>query len=548
MNQVQRQIRLAKIYRDLKILIIDDFENFRLALKQMLRAFGAQDIHTASNGENAIKKCETDRYDIILCDYNLGDKKNGQQILEELRFKETIKYDTIFVIVSAETAKDMVMGALEYLPDGYITKPINKDVLQKRLDLLLEQRAELADVIQALDQKNWQRVVNLCTQAIQNHSRYTTWCLRTQASAHYMLEQYEQAQKIYEEVLTKRDIGWARLGMGKVKLAQKQFDEAIDSFRSLLDKNPDEVDAHDWLASTYEQMGRFREAQQTLEKAVAISPFAILRQQKLADVCLKNNNVERATEAYRSAVKLSNNSVHDKPENYLQLGRCLSDLSEGDKTSEGKKRAKEAITTLDKANHKFKEDASVRLKSMLIESRVHLGQENAKKSQDVLAKASELMNQIEPEPEDHLEMAKTLYAQGDTAKAEKVLFSLSENHGTDRGLMKKIEDLLDEPVSLKKKLEARSLNKQGINLFENGKIKEAMAVFDKALEVTPKHPALNLNLVQVMLKDIKTQATDKSAMIEKCQACLNNVKHIPEQHRQHKRFLHLSKKVASLVN
>ena len=126
-------------------------------LNKCSRAFGVVDIHTASNGEDAVKKCETGRYDIILCDYNLGEKKNGQQILEELRFKETIKYDTIFVIISAETAKDMVMGALEYLPDGYITKPINKELLQKRLDTLLEQRDEQGEVIKALDKKTGQR-------------------------------------------------------------------------------------------------------------------------------------------------------------------------------------------------------------------------------------------------------------------------------------------------------------------------------------------------------------------------------------------------------
>ncbi|PID43234.1 MAG: hypothetical protein CSB48_06955 [Proteobacteria bacterium] len=546
MNEAQRQIRLAKIYRDLTILVVDDFENFRLAITQMLRAFGVQDIHTASNGELAIKKCETSRYDIILCDYNLGDKKNGQQILEELRFKEAIKYDTIFVIVSAETAKGMVMGALEYLPDGYITKPINKDLLQKRLDSLLEQRTELADVITALNNNNWQRVIDLCKKAVKNHSKHTTWCLRTQASAHYMLNQHEEAKKIYEAILTKRNIGWACLGMGKVNLAQKQFDEAIDNFRSLLDKNPDAVDAYDWLASTYEQMGRFQEAQQTLEKAVSISPYAILRQQKLADICIKNNNVERAAEAYRSTVKLGNNSIHDKPENYLQLGRCLSDLSEGDKTGEGKKRAKEAIATLDKLNHKFKENASARLQSMFIESRVHMGQDNAKKSQNVLAKASQLMNQVELQPEDQLEMAKTLYARGETDEAEKTLSLLAQNHGTDPALMNRIESLLDEPVSLRERLKARSLNKEGITLFGNGKMQEAMEAFNQALEVTPKHPALNLNLVQVMLAAIKNRSEDQTEMIRKCQVCLDNVKHIPERHRQHKRFVHLSRKVASL--
>ena len=144
--------------------------------------------------------------------------------------------------------------------------------------------------------------------------------------------------------------------------------------------------------------------------------------------------------------------------------RCLSELSEGDKTNEGQKRAKEALTTLDKVNHKFKENANVKLQSMLIESRVHLGQDNDRKATEVLSKAMEFVDQIELKPEDHLELARTLYAKGQVDKAENPLM-LAQSHGQDRNIMNQIEDLLDEPVSLKKKMKARTLNKEGITLL-----------------------------------------------------------------------------------
>ena len=112
--------------------------------------------------------------------------------------------------------------------------------------------------------------------------------------------------------------------------------------------------------------------------------------------------------------------------------------------------------------------------------------------------------------------------------------------------MNQIEDLLDEPVSLKKKMKARTLNKEGITLFESGSIDEAVQIFEKALEATPKHPALNLNLVQVLLKVVKTDPSLTSSIAAKCRTCLDNVKHIPERHRQYKRYQHLIKKVAEL--
>jgi len=95
-------------------------------------------------------------------------------------------------------------------------------------------------------------------------------------------------------------------------------------------------------------------------------------------------------------------------------------------------------------------------------------------------------------------------------------------------------------------VKARSLNKQGIGAFENGDLAEAIKVFDEALSVTPKHPALNLNIVQVMLKQIKDQGGNPE-LKRRCQSCLDNVKHIPSQHRQYKRYVFLVKKVGALA-
>lgn len=36
-------------------------------------------------------------------------------------------------MVTAETSKEMVMGAREYQPDAYLTKPLNRAMLEKRL-------------------------------------------------------------------------------------------------------------------------------------------------------------------------------------------------------------------------------------------------------------------------------------------------------------------------------------------------------------------------------------------------------------------------------
>lgn len=545
MSDLQRQIQLARSYRSLKFLVVDDFENFRLSIKQMIRAFGVDSIEVSSNGEDAVARCEHKEFDVILCDYNLGPKKNGQQVIEELRHNQLLKQTSIFILITAETSKDMVMGALEYLPDGYITKPITRAVLQKRLDGMIEQREILRPINEAIDAGNIDLAIQLINREMQSETKYLTWCLRKLASLLYVKEEYAAAQRIYEDVLSKRDIGWANLGLSKVYIALGRYDEAIESLTNLISTNGNLIEAYDYLAEAQVKNGKGKDAQKTLEKAVEISPFAILRQTKLAEVCQQNKDIEGATEALRSCVKLGHNSVHESADNYLNLGRNLSDLSEGDTSEQGKKRAKEALHALSRASKKFNDDADVKTNALLIESRVHKGQGDDAKSASALDKAKNEMDMKTASASTGLEFAKTLYSLGEVAQAEELLSDLATRFGEDQSIMNAIEDLLDEPVSLQKKIKARALNKDGIKFFEEGDLEEAILVFDDALAVTPKHPALNLNIVQVMLKQIKQQGGNPK-LKQKCNFCLDNVKHIPSQHRQYKRYLHLRKKVDAL--
>ena len=545
MSELHRQILLAKYYRSLRILVVDDFENFRLSLKQMISTFGVETIETASNGEDAVARCQSQAFDVILCDYNLGAGKNGQQVLEELRYNKLLKETSIFILITAETSKDMVMGALEYLPDGYVTKPITKAVLQKRLDSMIEQREFLKPINEAVDKGQLDLAIQLVNREMQSKTKYLSWCLRKLAALSYEKGDFLASKKIYEDVLAQRDLGWARLGLAKVNIALENFDEAIANLTDLIEQNPNLIEAYDWLSEAQLRKGKAKDAQVTLKNAVSISPFAILRQSKLADVCSQNKDIEGAADAFRKTVKLGYNSVHESPQNYLNLGRCLSELAEGDTSDQGKKRAKEAISTLERAAKKFKEDDDVITSALLIESRVYKGQGDENKSKAALEQAKQSIDLDKASAETTLELAKTLYSAGDVSQAEQLLFNLASTHADNQSIVNEIEEMLDEPVSQQKKVKARQLNKKGIQAFDAGDLEEAIKVFDEALNVTPKHPALNLNIVQVMLKQIQEQGGNPE-LKQKCDRCLNNVQHIPPQHRQFKRYEFLRKKVDAL--
>ena len=172
------KIDVIKIYKQKRGLVIDDYPDMRGSIRRMLENFGVSKVDTASNGEEAILKCEENFYDIILADYNLGDAKNGQQILEELRFKNLLKNTSLYMMITAETTKDMVFGALEYQPDDYLTKPFTQAVLGKRLDRMLIEKESLYEINSAMDKLDFDRAIKLCQQRIDMHDKLETRCYK----------------------------------------------------------------------------------------------------------------------------------------------------------------------------------------------------------------------------------------------------------------------------------------------------------------------------------------------------------------------------------
>ena len=151
------QLDLSKLH----FLLVDDFANYRAMLRSILQSCGAQYIDDVSNAENALEKIVKIKYDVILCDYNLGDGKNGQQLLEEIMYRHLIPYGTIYIMVTAENTQGMVMAAVEYRPDGYLNKPFPKDLLVKRLEMLVEKKAIMKDIYTAYNKQDYNKALSL---------------------------------------------------------------------------------------------------------------------------------------------------------------------------------------------------------------------------------------------------------------------------------------------------------------------------------------------------------------------------------------------------
>ena len=75
-------------------LVIDDFQGMRTLLRDMLRELGVARVDIAANGNEATGLLGGHRYDVVLCDYNLGNGR-GYSVREVIAAAEQVTGTTI---------------------------------------------------------------------------------------------------------------------------------------------------------------------------------------------------------------------------------------------------------------------------------------------------------------------------------------------------------------------------------------------------------------------------------------------------------------------
>ncbi len=527
------KLDLLKIYKHKSVLIIDDYPDMRGSIRRMVENFGVKNVETVSNGEHAIAKCEENSYDIILADYNLGDGKNGQQILEELRYKKLLEQKCIYMMITAETTKDMVFGALEYQPDDYLTKPFTLSVLEKRLDRLTIEKEALYEINDAIDKDSLDRAIALCQQRINMHDKYEFRCFRIMGGCLYKRRKFDKAKQVYEGIVRDRDLEWANIGLGKSLIALGDLDGAEKVFGNLIDNGCLCLEIYDCMAEIHNQRGQSESAQKILEQAIELSPNAILRQEKLADLSEDNHNWSQAELARKKVIRLGNNSVYESPEHHFKLARTIT--SEMEYNENPKKRLKDVDEVLRKVKRKFNDD-TVNLQSDILEANVCAKAGNLEKSQSIIANVeSRLDTAISKPAQLMLDMAQTYSAAGDRDKAKKLLKDLSEIHADNDELSDAIDRISDEPLSKKGKQQAVELNTAGKKLFTGKEYDKAVELFSQGLKHYPNNMGLNLNLMLALVREMTANGTTPS-QLDRCGIAKEKLQHLSSDNPLYDRY------------
>jgi CheY-like chemotaxis protein len=535
-------------YAKLQALIVDDFESFRITLSKMLQEFGVGTVDSVASSNDALRYCNSKVYDVILCDQNLGKGKTGQQILEVLRHKPNLNSDSLFVLVSAESNKSIIMAAYDYEPDAYLTKPITGQTLGQRLERLFKQRMALATIYKAIKDKDLSSAIRLCEAEIATANRYAGACQKMLGRMLLQVSNVEKAEALYRNILDVRQLDWAMLGMAQTKKLQGDSLSAQQWLEEIIQFNPLCLKAYDLLADIMAERSDYQGQQKVLQKAVDISPLSILRQQQLGDVSFKNNDLLGAANAYRKAVKIGENSCHDNIKFHESFAHAGIQLAKLDKNLASTV-VRDALKVIAEIPLRFGKTNSVKMNALLLESQLCVASGEVRRAEEALVNAQKIIDADASAVtlDTRIELVRALRELGNKSESDNIIAQLLSEYEGDEDQLQKIDCLLDEPCSAKNKALVAQINKDGIAFYEAKDFGRAVDCFTSALQDFPQHIGLRLNLVQALMGHFKKEP-EKSTLLTAMQQTMDYIrKIIPDNHAQFRRFRQLEELLRGII-
>lgn len=503
-------------YHKKQVLIIEDLAEMRSSLKSMLGNMGVQHVETIGNGEDALEKLRSTHYDIIFSDYELGRGKDGQQVLEECRAAKLVKAETIFIMVTAAQTVEMVMGALEYEPDGYIAKPVTLEILRTRLNKIVRTKEVYRDINAAIDRRDTSAALDACNRLAVEKPKFALAAYRIKGKLLIEAGRHEEARDIFETVLGIKRVGWAVLGMAKVHYFAGEFEEARKLLEGLATTNAKYVEAHDWLAKVLEMQGKYNAAQKVLEKAVATSAKSVLRQQALARLAEMNNDYDVMYKACRKSIALGKNSYFRNPQIYISLAKSIQPRIKHGSMRDQKLAFTEAMGLIESARTEFDNmDQLTSIKAALIEAQTlfNAGKQNEGKlafkfAQMQLEKAGNL------NLDDKLDIMLARLALDDENAAKAYAEMLLSQVRGNRRLENKYYGVMETHLSGKHDERLALMKKRGEELTNRGDWEDATDVYLRASQLKNSDDDVRLSALRAAVGMFKNGRKDNSKIKE----------------------------------
>lgn len=501
-------------FSKLTALVVDDSSAQQGTLRSQLTMLGIQKVEVASNPDDALRLAKSGKHNLVLCDYNLNNKTDGQQLLEHLRDTAALSPDCLFFMVTAESTYTSVAAASEHKPDAYLLKPITAADVEERLRSSLERRKALTPITDALARKDLLSALAACDATLARKDRWAIAALQHKGNVLLQLGRHADAAALYSALRDQQPkLAWPRIGLGRALKAGGAFDDARELAEALIG-SPDgckNMAAYDLLAEVLEAKGDVQSAQWALRDAAAAVPSA-KRNRLLAEAAFRNGDLATALDAMAKVAKATQGAITSQPQDVLTLAQAMTDMDQ----------SAECLALLEKNKPRFTSSPQHESMAEAIRAQALARTGDTEGAGRALARARETLRSPKADFATVVLARAELVAGREEAGLKLLSVAVGADHENPRvrqlvegalratGHHTKIDHLLSSVAAA---LEQRV--SQAKALFRDNRIDDALAAIEEALKEVPENTGVLLQAAQMNCMALRLKKQADSSAVER---------------------------------
>lgn len=508
-----------KLAVNAKVLVIDDQTIAKGYMKYALEELGFEQIYYVDKPKEALSLIRSKRFDLVICAYALKRDHDGYFLYEELKSKKVLSPATAFVFISADTSPELVHSIVELQPDDFLVKPFTVADMNKRFTKLLVRKKALKKVYSLIDKGDSEKALAEVEEFLTTpeKSEFFPQALRLKGELLLDCERAEDAKDFYTAILNVQAFSWAQMGLVKALMALDEVEEAEKRILRLAFNPQTQLLAYDLLTQLNIQNKDFDTALESAVTAADVSPRNLRRHQQAVDLSRITSDYKTQFEASKKIAKYARDSIHDKPENYLNVARAGIDYALTTDAKESEKVAQQATDFLKQAASTGSTDE--------IEDQLTVANARLMYLQDDKENALRMMQHLDNEDweehsmDDLLDRAKAFHELGLHSQSQSLMDEIerrckNEEHQSQlflQYIQKEKQQRIDITQS------PRDLNNTAVEQYQKGDLDSALKTFRQAYTVMPKNPSIALNYLQT----IAIQA-EEGAVPDHCRIIIGN--------------------------
>jgi tetratricopeptide (TPR) repeat protein len=316
---------VLKKLQDLNFLIVDDMQNMRRTIRNMLNRIGVQKrIMEADDGDSAWEKLQHSAIDFVIADWNMPRMK-GIELLRRMR--ETDKFtDVPFLMLTAEVEERTIAQAAEIEIDAYIIKPFVLKTLIEKIEEALRRRNEptQGEILFRTGNeylKEGQHAEALeALEKVRQISPNTPKVYVSLGDVYFAVNDVSKAKEMYEKAVSLSEQHTKALDrLAKIYGLEGRSEEQIKLLRKAVQISPDVSGRQLQLGKALMSVGQKEEARQAIEISLKQDPGNVDLAKEAGETFLAADMNDHASKAFKKAISLMPKEI----ETYNRLGVAL---------------------------------------------------------------------------------------------------------------------------------------------------------------------------------------------------------------------------------